>query len=373
MLRLPRPSASSTSAGARPEDLIDVTMSSSNGDQTPHASTSSAPTTAAGASSNSSTSRAPPRNFASQARQHAREQRGAMQKSPFIPKRRLSQTGSGKDRDLSGCSLEDLCDMLERNAVLLDSSETLARLPVGEAKLKAQRAKISARIQELQDLQQIKSKLDGTHIDPTSVSELDKVKTQKSDADEIMSGITTEAEPEATGANHADDPRQSPYAKKRIAARMQIPSPNSKMGAMSLGESIELQRAAVERERAEAELRQMQMELDTKRPTLVGGQLRGALKGHQQGALMSGYLFQGDDDDESEIDPDDLDHLIANFGSSVRDLAHDRGEHGRAEREPGELDDEEEATLNPYRTAYEAGWRQAVAEEDAGPAREIHP
>ncbi|KAK4054790.1 hypothetical protein OIV83_000714 [Microbotryomycetes sp. JL201] len=314
-----------------------------------------------------SSCRSPPRNFASQARQQARDSKGAMHKSPFILKRRLSHAGTGKDRDLTDYSLEDLSDMLRRNAVLLESSETLARLPGGESKLRAQRAKISSRIQELHDLQQLRSKLDDTHLETSSSADVEHVKTE---ADEPMSGIKEEAN-DADIASAQINHQQSPNVKQRIAARIQVPSPNSKTGAMSLRESIALQTAALERERAEAEQRQAQMELDAKRPLAVGEQLKGALQNLQQGALMSGYLFQGEDD-ESEIDPDDIDHLIANLGSSVRDLAMNGDDAGR-EGDPGELDPEEEATLNPYRTAYEAGWRQAVAEEDAGPAREIHP
>lgn len=57
--------------------------------------------------------RAPPRNFAG-ARAAARVLREP--KSPFVPRK-----AAGKERDLSGCSFDELTSMMERNAQLLDS------------------------------------------------------------------------------------------------------------------------------------------------------------------------------------------------------------------------------------------------------------
>ncbi|KAK4058198.1 hypothetical protein OIO90_000937 [Microbotryomycetes sp. JL221] len=355
----------------------------SNNDDTHKASSTSTLDHASTSTSNATgIARAPPHNFASLARQQARELRGSRVKTPFMPKHRpLHSSATGKDRDLSGCTLEDLTDMLERNATLLESSGTISRLPGGEAKLQAQRAKITARMQELQDLQSIKSRLDGAHIAEEAQFEmgedmLNKVKIEPdlNDAEEYMRDVKEENGYHHVVDSQEQDPSTSPYVKRRLAARIQLPSPNSKTGTISLGESIALQQAAVDREREDAARKQAQMEVDEKRPALVGDQLRGALKGHQQGALMTSYMFQ-QDDDNSEIDPDDLDHLLSNLGRTANEVIGASEDHqpDQADRDPGELDDEEEATLNPYRTAYEAGWRQAVAEEDGVPRREIHP
>lgn len=59
--------------------------------------------------------RIPPNNF-SQQRAAARVLR-AEQKSPFVPRKK----NTGKERDLSGLTVDDLTELLERNARILDS------------------------------------------------------------------------------------------------------------------------------------------------------------------------------------------------------------------------------------------------------------
>lgn len=66
----------------------------------------------------STSRRQPPRNFA-EARSLAREIRAP--KTPFVTKRVMGGKASGKERDLTSCSVEQLTEMLERNTKLLDS------------------------------------------------------------------------------------------------------------------------------------------------------------------------------------------------------------------------------------------------------------
>lgn len=71
----------------------------------------------------------PPPNFAQQQRTRARALRGE-KKSPFVPKkaqqsdgqlRGTHARGTGKERDLTTCTADQLQDMLEKNRRLLDS------------------------------------------------------------------------------------------------------------------------------------------------------------------------------------------------------------------------------------------------------------
>lgn len=66
----------------------------------------------------SSSRRQPPRNFA-EARSLAREIRAP--KTPFVTKRVGGVTQSGKERDLTSCSVDQLAEMLDRNTRLLES------------------------------------------------------------------------------------------------------------------------------------------------------------------------------------------------------------------------------------------------------------
>lgn len=100
----------------------------------PLASSSSSPPLTNDAPSSSSSLHSlfrpkPPPNFAQQQRTRARQLRGE-KKSPFVPKktqqsdgqlRGTPTSGTGKERDLTSCSIEQLQDMLEKNQRLLDS------------------------------------------------------------------------------------------------------------------------------------------------------------------------------------------------------------------------------------------------------------
>ncbi|GAA5863005.1 hypothetical protein JCM1840_002352 [Sporobolomyces johnsonii] len=262
----------------------------------------------------------PPPNFAS-ARAKARIMRGEA-KSPFVPKR-----SPGKERDLSQCSIEQLTDMLERNTKLLDSPATFANLPGGDARLRSQQARIESRLRELRDVQDLRSNLDATHIHDVK---------EEDDPDEgKMEGVMEEGPPAAEEAN-------SPRTKQRLAAQLLSQSPHSLTTSMSLAESLALQRRAVARDREAAERRAQQMELDAQRPDKVGGLLRGALGGD---SALGGFMFQTESDDE--LDEDAIDDWL------------NEGKTGAN----GELNEEENETLNPLRTAYMEGWNRAAAEE----------
>ncbi|CEQ42149.1 SPOSA6832_03934, partial [Sporobolomyces salmonicolor] len=111
---------------------------------------------------------------------------------------------------------------------------------------------------------------------------------------------------------------------------------------MSLAESLALQRRAVARDREAAERRAQQMEVDAQRPDKVGGLLRGALG---RDPALGGFMFQTDSDEE--LDEDAIDDWL------------NEGKTGAN----GELNEEENETLNPLRTAYMEGWNRAAAEE----------
>ncbi|GAA5990586.1 hypothetical protein JCM5350_001045 [Sporobolomyces pararoseus] len=325
----------------------------------PLASSSSSPPLTNDAPSSSSSLHSlfrpkPPPNFAQQQRTRARQLRGE-KKSPFVPKktqqsdgqlRGTPTSGTGKERDLTSCSIEQLQDMLEKNQRLLDSPETFANLPGGDSRLRAQQARIETRLKELQEMSDIKRELDSTHLkddaEPVDGNEddpMDGVKVKREDTEEegggqTMQDVVGDPAPELDEAN-------SPQTKRRIAARLSLSNPHS----MSLAESLKLQRAAVARDRLASERKAQQMQLDGKRPEKVGNLLKGALGNH---ASLGGFMFAGaDDSDDEELDEAEIQDWL-NSGRTGRN---------------GELNDEENEQLNPLKTAYMTGWNRAVAEE----------
>ncbi|BGP21833.1 hypothetical protein JCM10295v2_000708 [Rhodotorula toruloides] len=212
--------------------------------------------------------------------------------------------------------------MFERNARLLDSRETFANLPGGDSRLRSQQERIRSRLHDLQSMSQIKQELDSTHLE----SEEER-KAQKEEGGEMEGVIEDGVVDEAT----------SPSAKRRIAAQVSSNSPNS----LSLEESLSLQRQAAERARKTAERREQKMELDAKRPEKTGELLKGALG---VDSALSNYMFHADSDDS--LDEDDVDDWL---------IEGRRGANG-------ELNDEEDAQLNPLRTAYLEGWNRAANE-----------
>ncbi|KAK4702986.1 hypothetical protein P7C70_g3237, partial [Phenoliferia sp. Uapishka_3] len=266
--------------------------------------------------------RAPPRNFApatshAGARANARIMREP--KSPFVPKR-----AAGKERDISGCSIEELSDMLERSRLLLNSPHVVSALPGGDSKIRSQQARIMSRLEELKDVRQMRSDLQRTHI-----------------VDDAGQGsVKFEDDAEMDLKPSLELMGSSPRTKQRLMDRLsQTTSPNSLMSTISLSESIELQRQAAARDREAAERRQRQQELDAARPRATGSILKDALKGETG---MSGFMFHADSDEE------------------------DREEDYEGEQE----EEEDREALNPYRAAYLQGYERAVLEGDGPPIEE---
>ncbi|GAA5980487.1 hypothetical protein JCM10908_001668 [Rhodotorula pacifica] len=294
----------------------------------------------------SSTAKAPPRNFA-EARSAARAIRGDRIKTPFVRK-----TTAGKERDLTDLSVEQLSNMLAKNAQLLDSPETFAKLPGGDARIRCQQRRIADRISELNAVSQIKHDLDSTHLDDAEQEDDIKPrikregegaesKIEEAEGDLEVVEVKPRRMQDVVESGPADE-ATSPSAKRRIAAQVLSRSPQSLTAGMSLSESIEIQKRAVERERKEHERKTARMQVDAKRPTKTGELLRGALG---VDSALSGYIFQADDSDES-LDEDEIDDWL------------NQGRKGHN----GELNDEEDAQLNPLRTAYLEGWNRAEQE-----------
>ncbi|KAL8286342.1 hypothetical protein RQP46_004830 [Phenoliferia psychrophenolica] len=298
-LFFPRPAASGSSDNSRPAAVdIPPPASSQHSHQHPPR-------------------RVPPRNFVPTSHADARAQaRVARQpKSPFVPKR------AGKERDISACSIEELSDMLERSRLLLNSPHVVSALPGGDSKIKSQQARILSRLEELESVRQIKNELQKTHlVDDTEPTPME-------DVEEDGSTLDVKPDPTLMGS--------SPRTKKRLMERFEMStSPNSLMNAMSLTESIELQRQAVARDREAAEKR---ARAEAAKPQ-TGSMLKDAMKGVP---AMSGFMFHADSD--AEDDDDDF---------------------GLAEQQEEEEDRE---ALNPYREAYRSGYERAVREGDGPP------
>lgn len=201
-LQLPRPAQPSTLPALPPADPTPSSSSS-----LPRASSSSAA---------APPPRQPPRNYADQ-RAHARQLRHDRVKSPFIAR--------GKDRDLSQLSGDQLAHMLDRTVRLLDSPDTVASLPGGDARLRAQRDRIEKRMRELDQVQRIREGLDKTRItddDPATADGDDvKVKAEEDDG-EGQAGVKGMQDLTESGA---PDEASSPSAKRRIAAQALVRPP----------------------------------------------------------------------------------------------------------------------------------------------------
>ncbi|GAA5953168.1 hypothetical protein JCM8115_000448 [Rhodotorula mucilaginosa] len=288
--------------------------------------------------------KAPPRNFA-EARSAARAIRGDRIKTPFVRK-----STAGKERDLTDLSVEQLTNMLAKNAQLLQSPETFAKLPGGDARLRSQQRRIADRISELNAVSQIKHDLDSTHLDGEEAEIKPRIKQEDGGHVKVEDEDRNDKEEEETSKpgrmqdvieNGPADEATSPSAKRRIAAQMLSRSPQSLTAGMSLSESIEIQRRAAERERKELERKSARMQVDAKRPIKTGELLRGALG---VDSALSGYMFHNESDDS--LDEDDIENWL------------NEGRKGTN----GELNDEEDAQLNPLRTAYLEGWNRAEQE-----------
>ncbi|GJN91793.1 hypothetical protein Rhopal_004816-T1 [Rhodotorula paludigena] len=317
-LQLPRPAQPSTLPPLPPAD-----PSPSSSSSLPRSSSSSAA---------APPPRQPPRNYADQ-RAHARQLRHDRVKSPFIAR--------GKDRDLSQLSGDQLAHMLDRTVRLLDSPDTVASLPGGDARLRAQRDRIERRLRELDQVQRIREGLDKTRItddDPATADGDDvKVKTEEDDGE----GHAGPKEMQDLVQSGASDEASSPSAKRRIAAQALSRSPKSLIASLSLADSLALQRRAVALDRQSAERKARKAALDEHRPEKTGELLRGALG---VDSALSGFMFHAESDEE----PDE---------AEIDDWLNE-GRRGAN----GELDDEESAQLNPLRTAYMEGWDRAEAE-----------
>ncbi|BGP29037.1 hypothetical protein JCM10296v2_000773 [Rhodotorula toruloides] len=302
-LHLPRP--------ARCDSLPPVPSSSSSAPPNPHQPLQT---------SGPSTRRIPPRNF-SELRAQARIVRSE-RKSPFLRK-----STAGKERDLRELSVEQLSAMFERNARLLDSPDTFADLPGGDSRLRNQQERIRSRLHDLQSMSQIKQELASTHLESEEERKVKKEEEERDGRGEMEGVVEDGAAEEATSAS----------VKRRVAAQVLSNSPNS----LSLEESLALQRQAAERARKAAQRREQKMELDAKRPEKTGELLKGALG---VDSAVSNYMFHADSDDS--LDEDDIDDWL------------NEGRRGAN----GELNDEEDAQLNPLRTAYMDGWNRAAKE-----------
>lgn len=90
--------------------------------------------------------------------------------------------------------------------------------------------------------------------------------------------------------------------------------------------------------------------------------------------------FHPDSDDENEDSDVDLDFLSSSKlslgGSGLAQSSNNVG-GGTEFCLSGQLDDEEDSQLNPYRVAYESGWHRANEEMEsdikAGGGREVRP
>ncbi|GAA6005610.1 hypothetical protein JCM10207_005269 [Rhodosporidiobolus poonsookiae] len=326
-LHLPRP--------ANPDALPPLASTSSSHSSPPHPP--SAPP------------RAPPPSFA-QVRQQARQLRHDNKRSPFISSRTAHR---GKDRDLDLLTPEQLAHMLHRTARLLDSPETLANLPGGDARLRSQQQRIQARLKELSDVSAIKSDLEGTHIASAvggrrksegGVGADEQVKKEEEEEDE--GPVKDEEDMDGVVETGVADEAASPVAKRRIAAQMFSRSPDSRTSTLSLAESIALQQQAAERDRAALERKQARMEVDSKRKERTGELLRGALG---VDTALSEFML-ANPDSGSDAEPDDP--TIDDWLNEGRRAAN------------GTLDEEEDVQLNPLRAAYMRGWEEAAKEEE---------
>ncbi|GAA5866257.1 hypothetical protein JCM3774_004135 [Rhodotorula dairenensis] len=324
-LYLPRPA---------PREALPSLASTSSTAMTPDSAPHLAPSTSA--------AKAPPRNFA-EARSAARAIRGDRVKTPFVRK-----STAGKERDLTDLSVDQLTNMLARNAQLLQSPDTFAKLPGGDARLRSQQRRIADRIAELNAVSQIKHDLDSTHLDDAEGPQVEpKVEPEDGTVKAEIEDPELEAVDVKPGRmqdvveNGPADEANSPSAKRRIAAQVLSRSPQSLTAGMSLAESIEIQRRAAERERKELERKTARMQVDAKRPTKTGELLRGALG---VDAALSEYMFHAESDDS--LDEGDIDDWINDGRKGTN----------------GELNEEEDEQLNPLRTAYLEGWNRAERE-----------
>ncbi|BGP12949.1 hypothetical protein JCM10213_004371 [Rhodosporidiobolus nylandii] len=276
--------------------------------------------------------RAPPPSLAA-ARQQARQIRGEG-KSPFVPRK-----STGKERDLKDLSVDQLAEMFARNARLLESPETFASLPGGDSRLRSQQERIQTRLKELEDVSQMKRDLDATHLRDGAGAGGHEVKKEEDEGGEM----------EEVAETGVPDEAASPSAKRRIAA--QLFSPTSGLtSTLSLTESMALQRAAVERARDAQEKKDAKMQLDARRPERTGELLRGAMG---VDSALGEFMFQPASDSDPEPEDADIDTWLA------------EGRRAAGASANGQLNEEEDADLNPLRTAYMRGWNAAIKEEEA--------
>ncbi|GAA5890125.1 hypothetical protein JCM8208_002707 [Rhodotorula glutinis] len=398
-------------------------------------------------STSTSTSSSPPssafhaaaqsRSYASQ-RQEARTLRQDRRKSPFVPRTSHQST----PHSLALLSPAQLEDRLERTTRLLETGGA-AQMPGGDARLRDQHDRIVARLAHLKDLDQIRHDLADTHLDgATSVPDGD-----------AMVDVKPAPAP-------VDDEAASPGAKRRIAAAAFLknsgPTPGSSSStssgtaALSLHDSLALQRRAAALDRARAERRALRAAAIGAPATASKG--KGVARGGEEldpdddGGMFGGILFPTGNDTDDSLSESEADDWLQALAGARRAAAQGEGARaggqagatvgrgaasgggrkggrgGRApstgphsasasglstpsraallgpddddddddddhvaalldgahahELEAGDakydevngalLDDDEDAQLNPLRTAYMSGWERAVKEEQEG-------
>ncbi|GAA5939850.1 hypothetical protein JCM3775_007128 [Rhodotorula graminis] len=388
------------------------------------------------------------RSYASQ-RQEARSLRQDRRKSPFVPRTSHAST----PHSLALLSHAQLEDRLERTTRLLDTGGA-AQLPGGDARLRDQHDRILARLAHLRDLDQIRNDLADTRLDGPIVP-----------APDAMLDVKVAPTP-------VDDEAASPSAKRRIAAAAFLknsgPTPGSSSSAspsgtaaLSLHDSLALQRRAAALDRARAERRALRAAAIGAPGGAATGKGKGVastgdeLDPDDDGGMFGGILFPtGNDTDDSlsESEADDWLRALAGArgpagqggagaaparagagaGKSGETTVVGRGKRGKGGRaragapsstgpnsasasglstpsrggaflDPDDddddddddallgeletaggggggggdddkydevngalLDDDEDAQLNPLRTAYMQGWERAVKEEQEG-------
>ncbi|GAA6052316.1 hypothetical protein JCM3770_007248 [Rhodotorula araucariae] len=279
------------------------------------------------------TVRQPARNYAQQ-RQEARALRADRVTSPFV-----RRPNAGKERDLSLCTVDQLADMLERTARLLESPETTAALPGGDARLRSQQARIAARLDELRAVAAVQADLAATHLEEHDGA-------GGGGGARRMDGVKTEPG-EAQG-----EEASSPSAKRRIAASfLARPRPAHALTApLSLADSLALQTRAAAADRSRAERRR------AKGDALAAAAAAAAARGAGTGSATSSWSTAAAGRGESgAVDSDDS----LSEGEADDWLSAVVASHAGAN---GALDDDEDAQLNPLRTAYMQGWNRAEKE-----------
>ncbi|GAA5851519.1 hypothetical protein JCM9279_006882 [Rhodotorula babjevae] len=245
------------------------------------------------------------RSYASQ-RQEARTLRQDRRKSPFVPRTSHQST----PHSLALLSPAQLEDRLERTARLLETGGAAA-LPGGDARLRDQHDRILARLAHLRDLDQIRHDLADTHLDADAMLDVKPHVAQ------------------------VDDEGASPSAKRRIAAAAFLknsgPTPGSSSSAssgttaLSLHDSLALQRRAAALDRARAERRALRAAAIGAPPAAAAaaaGKGKGVARGGEEldpdddGGMFGGILFPtGNDTDDSLSESEADDWLQALAGA----------------------------------------------------------